>query len=100
MKIAKIRTKFMGVAFWEKNLKILKKERDCLLDIRERERATEERRLRRERKRRIRSEIWVAGLQYFFDKRKWEHIEKQYPVPVVYLSDDFEIKVKFENDDE
>ena len=89
----------MGVPFWEKNLKKLKKERDCRIDIQERDRATEERRLQRDRKRRIRSELGL--LQYFFNQRKREHIEKLYPVPVVYLSDEFEIKVKFdENDDE
>jgi hypothetical protein len=87
----------MGVAFWEKNLVILKKERDCRVDVRERDRAAEERRLLRERKRRIRSEL---GIQYFFNQRKREHIEKLYPIPIVYFSEDFEVKVKFDDHDE
>ena len=76
---------------------VLKKERDCRVDTRERERAMEERRLLRERIRRIRSEL---GIQYFFNRRKREHIEKLYPIPIVYLADDFAIKVKFDNDDD
>lgn len=74
----------------------MKKERDCRVDVRERDREMEQKRLLRERSRRIRSEL---GIQYFFSKRKREYIEKLYPIPIVYLSDDDEIKVKFDDEE-
>lgn len=94
---AKVREIFLGVSFWEKKLIMLQNERNNSDDVKERHRVQEQRRLSRERTRRIRSEL---GIQYFFNQRKREYVEKLYPVPTVYISDD-EIKVKFsdEHDD-
>lgn len=92
---AKIREGFLGVAFWEKKLIVLQNERNNSVDLQERHRAQEQRRLLRERTKRIRSEL---GIQYFFNTRKREYVEKLYPIPTVYISDD-EIKIKFSDED-
>ena len=52
----------------------------------------EERRLLRERDQRIRSEL---GIQFFFNKSKRVNLESLYPKPIVYLSDEYDIKVRF-----
>ena len=92
---AKLREIFLGAAFWQKKLIMLQNERNNSVDLKERHRAQEQRRLLRERSRRIRSEL---GIQYYFNTRKREYIEKLYPVPSVYIVGD-EIKIKFSDED-
>ena len=86
---AKIRTRFLGISFWERKLLAFKRRRKNLVKNLERERKMEQRRVQR----RIRSEL---GIQYYLNPRKRERIEKLYPIPVFYIDDD-EIKVKFDD---
>lgn len=89
---AKMREKFLGKTFWRKKIVSMKRERDKFLEMKESERALEERRLLRERAHRIRSEL---GILFYFSKRKRANMESFYPKPTVYLSDDYDVKVHF-----
>lgn len=94
---AKLRERFLGIAFWEHIPVLLKRERDAMSDtMKERDRAAEERRLLIERKRRIRSELGLFN--YCFDTRRREYLESAYPKPKVYLSENKEIVVKMESE--
>lgn len=61
-------------------------------ELKEIDRQDEERRLLKERRRRIKGEMGI--LNYWFDKRRREYMESVYPKPKVYLSANLEIIVE------
>lgn len=84
--IAKFRECFLGLRFWENQVLKQYKIRQELLPLEERrelDRQDEEKRLLRERNRRIREEMGL--LSYLFDRRRRDYMES------VYLNDDLEV---------
>lgn len=84
-----LRRRLIGEKWWQKKQIQLERkyERDQKMDkLRENARAKEEKRLLKERKEEIRSEIgWIS---YYFRKNERLATEKQYPIPKVRLEDE------------
>ena len=93
---AKVRERFLGEEFWRRKIVSLSRDREKFLETKEKERASEERRLLRERAQRIRSEL---GIQFYLNKRKRLNMESMYPKPIVYLSDEYDVEVRFSEED-
>ena len=90
--IAKFRECFLGLRFWENQVLKQYKIRQELLPLEERrelDREDEEKRLLRERNRRIREEMGL--LSYLFDRRRRYYMESVYARPNVYLNGDLEV---------
>eukprot|EP00565_Helicotheca_tamesis_P001107 CAMPEP_0185741958 /NCGR_PEP_ID=MMETSP1171-20130828/39230_1 /TAXON_ID=374046 /ORGANISM="Helicotheca tamensis, Strain CCMP826" /LENGTH=134 /DNA_ID=CAMNT_0028413953 /DNA_START=1071 /DNA_END=1475 /DNA_ORIENTATION=- len=88
-----MRLNILGEVWWQDKIETLQKEKDGFLGRCEQKRATEEKRLLRERRKLIRSELGLYS--FYFSKHRRENLERIHPKPIVYLDKDHDVRVKF-----
>ena len=93
----RMRSYVMGERWWTKKLDGLQRNRSCFADRSEKKRALEEKRLLKERRQTIISELGFYN--FYFNKHRRECMERIYPKPKVYLNNDYDIQVDFPQTD-
>jgi len=91
-----IKLHIMGESWWEKKRNRLQENRSTLMIRAERKRIKEERRLIRERRRIIQSQMGLFA--FYWKKERRKHYEKVHVLPVVYLDEEYFVRVKYDNE--
>mmetsp|Transcript_952 Transcript_952/g.1261 ORF Transcript_952/g.1261 Transcript_952/m.1261 type:complete len:270 (+) Transcript_952:231-1040(+) len=92
-----MRLHVLGEQWWQNKIETLQREKDGFLGKCEQKRVAEEKRLLRERRRLIRSELGI--FHFHFSTHRRENLEKIHPKPIVYLDKDHDIRITFPDTD-
>ena len=90
-----IKCRIMGNTWWERKIKRLHHDRLSFNDRSEKKRKKEKSRLRRQRRQILQSQMGLFA--YFTNKERRRHYERIHPLPIVYLDENFDVRVQYES---